>query len=321
MISESKTDEFARLFDFFERLASHKSRSGTDGNKISVDDVDLPADLASVVNNLTNLIGTRNNKPNVVDEQDAELLANFPLGKKYTFTFRLMVHKLYQMEDWKQKVNDVLERSQIDYKPLSETPTVVENQKKVDEKEKQDGRVHFKVDNITGGSRKPAGRPRAHSVLVLGKVKDVGPLSPILKPLKSPVMKIPAFVEEDVRAIKKRCVGRRKSFSGPSTTEVGRLGGAWVYDAAVSSTEVCGVSEATNDQLGESVMRRKAHTGIGVAGPGKVEGRRRVSLRSGAPGVAGKLPDSEIAKRRRALSVMDNMAPAVQAQRKRRFEL
>ncbi|KAG6916192.1 hypothetical protein DXG01_008074 [Tephrocybe rancida] len=344
MASESKTAEFARLFDFFERLASHNSRSRTKGDKISIDDLAstaLPADLAPVVNNLAGLVGTRNHKtdaqkktggrkrshtiatttavaghPTESDNDDDESLAKFPLGKKYTFTFRLMLHKLYQMDEWKQKVKDVLERSQIDYKPLAET-TMAATKKKQEEGEKekkQDGRVHFKA-GIAGGSRRPTIRTRANSVLALGRGRDAGPLSPHLK---SPIVKTSAPADEEVRAIKKRCVGRRKSMSGPLAAEAGRIGGSWVYDAAVSSAEISARSGSTQYHS-ENNVSLKSYAGLGLGVPGKVVGKRRVSL-GGA--VVGQLPGVEngVAKRRRALSVMDNMTP-IQAQRKRRLEV
>ncbi|KAG6832114.1 hypothetical protein H0H87_002627 [Tephrocybe sp. NHM501043] len=344
MASDRKTAEFARLFDFFERIALQKSSSRTDDNDISVDDIDLPTDLA---NKLVNLVGTHKHDADTpkktgtrkrshtiasttrtaheVDSEDDsdESFAKFPLDKKYAFTFKLMVHKLYQMQDWKQKVKDVLERSRIDYRPLAEAEAnAAKAEEKVEEEEqkKQDGRVHFTLGNITGGSRRPTVRPRAHSVLALGKCKDAGTLSPILKSPKSPNMKTRASAQaEEVRAIKKRCVGRRKSMNGPLAVEAGRIGGGWVYDAAISSAEASQSKAPPYQGVDASSMHLKAYAVLGVGWPRKVEGRRRVSL--GAAGAAGKGPNiNNGIARRRALSVMENMAPTVQAQRKRPLE-
>ncbi|KAG5636683.1 hypothetical protein H0H81_007213 [Sphagnurus paluster] len=337
MALESKTAEFARLFDLFERIATRKSRAHADeNNDIIIDDMrsmPLPPDLAPVVSSLAKLVGARNyrgeahqekktntrtrrntvattswNNTDSSNEDDADSLEKFPLGKKYPFTFRLMLHKLYQLDDWAQKVKEVLERSQLEYKPLAESHAEEEKRagedQEIEGEKVQDGRVHFKAGTATG-SRKPPVRPRAHSVIT----PTMGLLS--TSP-KSPQSCGPA--EGDIRAVKKRCVGRRKSLNGPLSGEAGKIGGGWVYDSAVSSSEFTGPREA---------MEVKAFRGATLStqppwgtGTGKVAGKRRVSFSSMANSQQG---DSVIATRRRALSVMNNQA--TQAQRKRRLEL
>ncbi|RDB15748.1 hypothetical protein Hypma_003632 [Hypsizygus marmoreus] len=341
--SDSKTAEFARLFDLFERLAARKSRNVPYDSSNAMEDIrslPVPADLAPVVNSLAGIVGTRkcqdelrqrkkptnggrarrntvatpdssNRKMDSDDSDDEESLAKFPLGNKYPFTFRLMLHKLYQLDDWAQKVKEVLERSQIEYKPLAETELEV----KKDDKEaleearvRSDGRVHFKA-GIVAGSRRPAVRPRSHSV-VLGKGNNAGALSP-----KSPKFRGPG--EEDTRAVKKRCVGRRKSVSGPLTMESGRIGGSWVYDAAVASSEFTGRQETLPPFVGPQGSK---YQGLGM-GTRKIEGTRRVSL--GAPVMSSQPQglNGGIAARRRALSVMNNMTPVQEhKQMKRPFE-
>lgn len=340
MTSESRTAEFARLFDLFERLASRKSRTRADeSNMDDVRSMTLPPDLAPVVNSLASLVGARKyegssnqkkknggrTRRNTVatgsrnaqdmdsDEEDEESLAKFPLGKKYPFTFKLMLHKLYQLDDWAQKVKEVLERSQIEYKPLSEREKegqrgAFEGQEVEEERKKQDGRVHFKAGTISG-SRRPTVRPRSHSVIALGKGRDAIPLnhSP-----KSPKPRTPA--EDDIRAVKKRCVGRRKSLSGPLTSEVGRIGGGWVYDAAVSSAEFTGRREGAEG----GGVKASRYPSLGVK-PTNVGGKRRVSLGTSSTVGQPQNMGSGIAIRRRALSVMNNTTP-VQAQRKRPLE-
>lgn len=46
----------------------------------------------------------------------------FPLAeeKKYPFTFKHMIHKLYKKEEWLRTVKEALEKSKKDYKPLAE---------------------------------------------------------------------------------------------------------------------------------------------------------------------------------------------------------
>ncbi|GLB43352.1 hypothetical protein LshimejAT787_1302530 [Lyophyllum shimeji] len=335
--SDSKTAEFARLFDLFERLASRKPRTCTDENNMDdVRSMPVPADLAPVVNSLASLVGARKyeastkqkkkaggrTRRNTIaassrnthdmnsDDEDEESLAKFPLGKKYPFTFKLMLHKLYQLDDWAQKVKDVLEKSQMEYKPLHERVEEKRPAKDQEEEEpkKQDGRVHFKTGAVPG-SRRPTVRPRSHSVVALGKGRDVIP--PNHSP-KSPRPRAP--VKEDIRVVKKRCVGRRKSLSGPLSSEMGRIGGGWVYDAAVASAEFAGRREATE----RSGVQTQKYPSMGVR-PNQVGGKRRVSLGTPSPGCEPENTDSGIARRRRALSVMNKEAPG-QSQRKRPLE-
>jgi hypothetical protein len=284
--ANSKTLEFARLFDLFERLASRKTRDGShhDDNITSgMDDTrSVPADLAPVVKSLAAIMGTRklqdearrkrrktaarihkntgtgashDTTDDEEDYDDEESLARFPLGTRYPFTFRLMLHKLYQLDDWAQKVKEVLERSQIEYKPLAEQGMEVEKVEKPEKK--SEGHVHFKQGTTSGGNRRPATRARSHSVAVGGKGRDQsekGPISPVKSPKR---YKEPP--REETRAVKKRCVGRRKSMNGPISTEPGRIGGGWVYDAAVSSVEFTG-----RDTIEHAVPRRPRYQSLGT---------------------------------------------------------
>jgi hypothetical protein len=49
-------------------------------------------------------------------------LGEFQLAeeKKYPFTFKHMIHKLYKEDDWLRTVKEVLEKSKQDFKPLGE---------------------------------------------------------------------------------------------------------------------------------------------------------------------------------------------------------
>ncbi|KAF8074675.1 hypothetical protein FPV67DRAFT_592430 [Lyophyllum atratum] len=341
MASESKTAEFARLFDLFERLASRKSRTCPEDDHLDdIRSMPLPPDLAPVINSLASLVGARRNegeinhktktggraRRNTVtalsrntndmdssnDDDDDESLASFPLGKKYPFTFKLMLHKLYQLDDWAQKVKEVLARSQIEYKPLAEREAEDEARVgKEQEEKKQEGRVHFKA-GTAAGSRRPSVRPRSHSVFAPVKGRDGVSLTPALK---SPRLRV--TVEEDVRAVKKRCVGRSRSFSGPMTGEIGRIGGGWVYDATVSSAESTGRGEVSEFKASGGGLPMLKYPSLGAM-PTRVGTKRRVSLCTPAATAPQHL-ESGIATRRRALSVMNNLTP-VQAQRKRPLE-
>ncbi|KAJ7281552.1 hypothetical protein C8J57DRAFT_1056322 [Mycena rebaudengoi] len=252
--ADARTAEFAKLFDLFEMLATRRSRM-TVAESI-VDDtrtIPVPADLEPVFRSLATVVTPRQSatsrpRRNTVaalgrttpfpddsdsdDSDDVESVAKFPLsGKTYSFTFKMMIHKLYQVDEWAQKVRDVLKKSQIEYKPLAEqtmekrtSDTVVEGNALV----VTDGRVHFKAE-VPVGSGKKSLPLRRHSVAVAGKTAAVAARLPATTTTTAP---------EDVRAVKKRCIGRRKSASGAVAEPEARISGGWVYDAAISSVEV-----------------------------------------------------------------------------------
>ncbi|KAH9987146.1 hypothetical protein BJV74DRAFT_796597 [Russula compacta] len=175
----------------------------------------------------------------------------FPLGEKhYPFTFKLLLHKLYDLEEWAAKVQGVLAASQEQFRSLSSSS-------------------HRPVAPAAGGlarpvlpgppppprflahslSPSPTRRRRAQSVLSKTKANDAaptitttrsGPASPKPKPSKP---------SQPSRAVKKRIVNRRRSTNGLG---VGKMG-EWMYDVAVSSTDADNADAKGN----ESVRRRK----------------------------------------------------------------
>ncbi|KAJ7115943.1 hypothetical protein C8R44DRAFT_739640 [Mycena epipterygia] len=252
--SDAKTAEFAKLFDLFEMLATRRSRMTA--TESTVDDaraISVPAELEPVFRNLATIVPLRQPlsarpRRNTVaalgrttypdsdgdSDSDVESVAKFPLGRTYTFTFKMMIHKLYQVDEWAQKVRDVLKKSQIEYKPLAEQEEV----KKVEAAAATvaDGRVHFKAEVTVGGKKKNTlplvqGRVRSHSVV--GSVK-----TPTTVRAPGAAALPPNPIHDDTaRAVKKRCIGRRKSVSGPLSPAT-PVGEGWIYDAAISSAEV-----------------------------------------------------------------------------------
>ncbi|SJL03366.1 uncharacterized protein ARMOST_06720 [Armillaria ostoyae] len=238
---DSKTAEFANLFALFENIATRRSRmaDNDDDRQILADAV--PKDLEPIVRNLASLVDThpqvqgRSRRNTVAGSED-----KFPLGERYPFTFKMMLHKLYELDDWGKKVKDVLERSQNEFKPLSETP------EKLKEKERRvasalaspEPRVRFDKDATAGRPRRGSvatttTRPRSHTVGAIGRPKDLVTMREKLERNKETDRETP----DDVRIIKKRCVGRRQpSETIPEDSSVRRR--HWVYDAAVSSFEV-----------------------------------------------------------------------------------
>ncbi|KAJ7668326.1 hypothetical protein B0H17DRAFT_1209938 [Mycena rosella] len=247
--SDAKTAEFAKLFDLFEMLATRRSRR-TATTESSLEDtraIPVPADLEPVFRSLATVVAPpcgrrrrntvaalgRTTHPDSDADSDSEVesVAKFPLGKTYRFSFRMMIHKLYEVDEWAQKVRDVLKKSQIEYKPLAER----EEARKVAAvvAPVADGRVHFKTEVTFGGKKNmplAPSRPRSHSV--------AGPARAFAN-VRTPVSPTPPSPvhDDDARAVKKRCTGRRKSVSGllsPATP----IGEGWIYDAAISSAEV-----------------------------------------------------------------------------------
>ncbi|KAJ7606142.1 hypothetical protein DFH06DRAFT_1019470 [Mycena polygramma] len=252
--SAEKTAEFAKLFDLFEMLANRRSRR-TPATGSTLDDtcaITVPADLEPVFRSLATAVPPRQPlsgraRRNTVaalgrttfpddddSDSDVESVAKFPLGKTYTFTFKMMIHKLYQADEWAQKVRDVLKKSQIEYKPLAEKEQV----KKVEAAASPpvaDGRVRFKAEVTVGGKKTmplAPSRTRSHSV--------AGPSRMVANtraPSATSATPPPITLHDDARAVKKRCIGRRKSVSGP-LSPASPVGEGWIYDAAVSSAEI-----------------------------------------------------------------------------------
>ncbi|KAK1224145.1 hypothetical protein PQX77_012949 [Marasmius sp. AFHP31] len=254
--TKSKTSDFAHLFELFDQLTSR--RKSTTTNNDDSQPVPVPEDLEPVFRNLVTLVKARTRtqlrpKPatrtrrktvsvapgsssaNAFDSDSEEEPSSeaFPLdGKQYPFTFKMMLHKLYELEDWGKKVQDVLERSQNEYKPLA---LQEEDAKKKCPTKGREARPRVEFAPETNITKKTAvaktmGRPRSHTVASMsGKMKEhvsrpalgfAGPMS---------TQAIDTARCEETRAVKKRCIGRRKSLGGKSD---------WFYDTAVASREV-----------------------------------------------------------------------------------
>ncbi|KAG5219681.1 hypothetical protein IMY05_C4799000300 [Salix suchowensis] len=259
-----------QLRQFFDRLAANKSQTSlaTRGD----DEADAQ-DIASVLNGIVPpsrlpRLGMRSlrfknkNASEILNADDASEAASitstgkFPSeGKRYPFTFKLMIHKLYALEEWAKKIKDVLDISQKQFRPLAESRNV----------EKQKGTatptngMEGKKEAVDGANAHPfRGRPPWSEALTFAHVAfSVAPPSPTK--LSSSPTKKQSPQDEHVRAIKKRCVGRRKSSSAIGDVASSHTG-AWVYDAAASSL-------ATSD----SISRRRALPGIweGICKKGK----------------------------------------------------
>ncbi|KAH9479736.1 hypothetical protein JR316_0008331 [Psilocybe cubensis] len=302
--SEARKAEMARLFDLFEKLKSHRARpTSTIDEDAPMEDIRPPSrprstliqtttteqdpaikKLSSIVeksststrprrNTVASMIAHGGGDVMPVDEShcdsDAESLSKFPLAerKRFPFTFKHMVHKLYDKDDWVKTIKETLEKSQNEFKPLAEqqqVPHISENDKKRSvEEEVEGGRDEKTKENVirfeiatNPGTRtrgNSTGRQRSLSIATTGATKGYTPLSPGVRSpgFRAPVIKSPvpgirspgAEIDPEVRVVKKRCVGRRKSASGLANNEEASLKPdgsprrAWVYNAAVSASE------------------------------------------------------------------------------------
>ncbi|KAJ4479684.1 hypothetical protein C8J55DRAFT_489328 [Lentinula edodes] len=281
MSTAPKNAEFAHLFELFEKLASRRTRATDVGESLVMDDthiLSIPLDLQPVFRNLATLVtprttsasgrrGRRNTfavpsgSSDIDADTDTESVAIFPMGKQYPFKFKMMLHKLYELDDWGKKVREVLERSQKEYKPLAETGSHPECG---DNGRGENGirgvkAVHIGIEAGVNSPPKRTGRPRGHTIASSGgKWKEVIPRSIGLVPRVQP--------RDDERVVKKRCVGRRKSMSGM----VGDFPN-WVFNATVASSEI-------NERVDPTVPAAVAlHSSSHQHDRNKVPPHRRVS--------------------------------------------
>ncbi|KAJ3512609.1 hypothetical protein NLJ89_g3423 [Agrocybe chaxingu] len=281
--SDAKAAEFARLFNLFDSLASRRARTTTTTNNDRdapattaerQNLLPLPDDFSHVLKNLSTIATAGVRKPRLEYTQrplrntlacisgsrhasdvsaasasgestisdtegdvDEEFLAQFPLSDEegYPFTFKHMVHKLYPKDDWARAVKEMLEKSKNEFKPLAEQLEAkakgYEENENDEEKGAEENIVRFKVPTSPGAGRR-------------GSVFGIGSASRAISPL--PTRSPGSGLQPEVRALKKRCVGRRLSMSGPlnafggtgtGTAPAGTIGGGWVYAAAISSAE------------------------------------------------------------------------------------
>ncbi|KAF8184415.1 hypothetical protein BJ912DRAFT_974761 [Pholiota molesta] len=262
----------AELAELFTLLTSAGSRSTTSDKDASTDSIPILKRLSQTFDERDAGARRRRNRNAVASvlsqkdtntedttmadgESDTETdasLADFSRAdaKKFVFAFKHPIHKLYHKADWAKTVLDTIEASRHKYKPLAEQ--VVYAGAKGDQENaapvgKDDGAVRFKIpaSPVAGRARRSSvvsGRKRSSSTARGSSSINAAtaPHSPGSAALyhRSAYPKSPSVNERpEVRALKKRCIGRRKSMNGLQSQGEGNSRGAWVYDAAVSATE------------------------------------------------------------------------------------
>ncbi|KAG1764000.1 hypothetical protein EDD22DRAFT_1020049 [Suillus occidentalis] len=261
-----KTAEFARLFELFDRIATRRAR-GSMEPAISMDDIQsVPAEFAPVLKNLYTVLSSRAQrdqerlrKPtgrprrntvcvaptmqNSIDIAEDVGSPTFPLEEHHPFTFKLMLHKLYNVDEWAEKVKSAVEASKEQFKPLAERRQEV--MREGTGKEQVLGRNIARSRSQSVINPKPKGKALA---------RERAPASPVR-------------ANDFSRVLKKRCIGRRKSISEPLA------GGVWVYDAAISAVELDGgrpsveiTISKSKDTLNNTVARSRHQSLAGLEG-------------------------------------------------------
>ncbi|TFY79013.1 hypothetical protein EWM64_g4998 [Hericium alpestre] len=140
-----KTAEFARLFYFFEKLSQPRPRLEVPSSSDATTESWVPKDMEPLLKNLRSVLAK--DAP-VEDEPEIDepstptpaapspspsipvppstprprrnTLATPTIPKRYPFTFKMMLHKLYDLEDWAAKVREVVSTSQAQFRSLEE---------------------------------------------------------------------------------------------------------------------------------------------------------------------------------------------------------
>jgi len=208
--------------------------------------------------------------PAPASETQPQTRTRFPLReKRYPFTFKLLLHKLYDLDDWAAKVQEVLAASQEQFRSLNDTPPPSPAQ---DSDSGSNG-----CSDSRGGPCSPGSPVTTFSGSLFG------PTSPSLEspPLTTtstrrwraqsssrtktgndtsamPTTRCGDAVtpsrppRQPTRAVKKRIVNRRRSTNGLGEGVVGKMG-EWMYDAAVSSVD----AEHVDARGGQDSLRRR----------------------------------------------------------------
>lgn len=191
----------------------------------------------------------------------------FPLRvKRYPFTFKLLLHKLYDLEDWAAKVQDVLAASQEQFRSLDSTPANSSSGNGGGDgsgaRSPSSPGVTF-TSSLFGTASSPLESPptrrRRTQSISRTKANDIATRSGPNATSRPP---------QPSRAIKKRIVNRRRSVIGLG---IGKMG-EWMYDAAVSSVDAENVDAKGHDSLRR--RRKRVLSSVGL-----VEEERRCAGR------------------------------------------
>ncbi|KAI0630832.1 hypothetical protein C8Q77DRAFT_1200211 [Trametes polyzona] len=147
----------------------------------------------------------------------------------FQFTFRLMIHKLYTIRDFKTMVDDVVRVSQERFQRLPPELTSAASSRRASFASSYlardgDGDADSLASIPSFASPSEGTLPSSPSLRSVDRLSDLND---------------PAEPWAGARVVKKRCVGRRMSLAEPGAGgDDDKAGGpGWVYDSAVASVE------------------------------------------------------------------------------------
>ena len=190
--------------------------------------------------------------------------AHFPLREeRYPFTFKLLLHKLYDLEDWAAKVQEVLAASQEQFRSLGPSATAGDSSSGGDNSSipsSPGSPTTFSASSVFGAAPLPLLEPlsptRRQRVQSVSKSKVANDAAH--SGSAAPVRPQPS------RAVKKRIVNRRRSTTGLGVGTKGE----WMYDAAVSSVD----AEVVDGKGYDSLRRKRVLSSVGFGERGRIDG-------------------------------------------------
>ncbi|VDC03376.1 unnamed protein product [Peniophora sp. CBMAI 1063] len=262
--NRADTAEFRRLMYFFQKLQEPRPRvlarraqqhpSPEETEEASDDESDpvvMPRDLAPLVQNLATIL-ERNpsatddtfalpSRPTAPARPRSKTIAASPPrttskkdgsfgGKNFQFTFKMLLHKLYNAEDWASKVGALLADSQARFRPLTDTPPTP-----------PPATSAFPTHNTPRRRAISQSRGGKYGTIGIGLGRPTGQMGAAPDNANG-------AARTTEPALKRRIVNRRRSAAEPELGKMNVQTSGWVYEAEVSRR-----------QLGpqESIRRRK----------------------------------------------------------------
>ncbi|KAI8996446.1 hypothetical protein BD414DRAFT_575779 [Trametes punicea] len=150
----------------------------------------------------------------------------------FQFTFRLMIHQLYSLRDFAKMADDVVRRSQERFQPLPPGLACPGHRASLSfafacaDESSDDGESVASASTLGSASESTLASESSSS-------------SPPSLWRLDKMLACEEAHDEEVRVLKKRCLGRKLSVVGPDADPATKTrdGAAWVFDAAIASAE------------------------------------------------------------------------------------
>lgn len=239
MSTKPSATAHSRLYNLFEHLVSHKSsrankpQSLIDTATAVTEHTDILTDtILSRFRDMVELLATRSNtkkwtyttrpRSKTLCSPHATLMpGSSRMLLVHPFTFKMMIHKLYDVYEWRDKVRTELEASQLRFKPLAETTPRPHSPVTSTHLSLNPKRETRKREACDRGSR-ALRRQRSSAILISDSHQKPSPSSLTTSATS------PNLAERHV--VKKRCTGRRKMATAIQDESLD-----WVYLSTASS--------------------------------------------------------------------------------------